>query len=218
MIVKEYPKILGPYDAPWGEECIAFYKLDGSNLRFEWNPKRGWYKFGTRRRMFDKNDPEYGIAIDIFLKKYGDSVAKVLRDKYPKAESAIAYAEFFGPYSFGGKHDNQWLRDAGLITESQNNDQKDVVLFDVNVHKKGFISPFDFVELFSHVHIPQVIYQGPLTEAFAQAVRNDEHPVVEGVICKGGEGHDLWMRKVKTFSYLKKIKEMFGTGWEAFWE
>jgi hypothetical protein len=221
--MKEYPKILGPYDAPWGQECVAFDKLDGSNIRFEWNPKQGWYKFGTRRRMFDKNDPEYGICIDMFLKKYGDAVPKIILDKNPKIESILAYAEFFGPFSFGGKHDNQWLSEAGLLPAGQNNDKKDIVLFDVNPYKKGFISPVQFLKLFSSLDIPRVVYQGKLTQEFAESIRQDEtkHHIQqfrEGVVVKGGERHKLWMRKVKTFSYLKKIKEVFGTGWEAYWE
>ena len=70
--IKHYPKIngiCGDY-IPWGEECICFNKLDGSNLRFEFSFKGGWYKFGTRNRLFDKSDKDYGQAIDLFTKKY----------------------------------------------------------------------------------------------------------------------------------------------------
>ncbi len=38
-----YPEIPGPAKAPLGRPCIAFAKYDGSNLRFEWTPKRGWH-------------------------------------------------------------------------------------------------------------------------------------------------------------------------------
>lgn len=210
--MKEYPKILGPYDAET-LPCIAFYKLDGSNLRFEWNPRSGWYKFGTRRRLFDRSDPEYGIAVEIFLKKYGESLIQVIRENpaYRKTEGLIAYAEFFGPHSFAGKHDATFL---GV----ESNDPKDVVLFDVNIHKKGFISPQKFVEHFGHLHIPQVVYQGEFNRQFVEDVRNGKFPVREGVIAKGGEGHKIWMRKVKTLAYLKELKERFGTGWQEFWE
>lgn len=210
--MKEYPKILGPYDAEH-VPCIAFDKLDGSNLRFEWNPRSGWYKFGTRRRLFDRSDPEYGIAIEIFLKKYGEGLIQVIRENptYRKAEGLIAYAEFFGPHSFAGKHDAVFL---GV----ESNDPKDVVLFDVNINKKGFVSPQHFVQDFGHLHIPQVIYQGDFSRQFIEDVRNGKYPVKEGIIAKGGEGHKLWFRKVKTLAYLKKLKETFGTGWQEFWE
>lgn len=151
--MKEYPKILGA-GIPSGDPCIAFYKYDGSNLRFEWRPKSGWYKFGTRRRLFNETDPEYGEAVAIFSKKYAEPVEKVIREKFKKAESAIVYCEFFGPHSFAGKHEPGFL---GV----ESNDPKDLVLFDVNIHKKGFVSPADFLDLFGHLHIPKVIYEGP---------------------------------------------------------
>jgi hypothetical protein len=47
-----YPEIDGPSKAPH-EHCLAFDKLDGSNMRFEWSPKRGWYKFGSRGQLID---------------------------------------------------------------------------------------------------------------------------------------------------------------------
>lgn len=77
--MKWYPKMFGLYsddDAPWGQHCIAFDKLDGSNLRFEWNKKQGWYKFGTRNRMFDRSDKvdvleirlhELNPVVDLFV-------------------------------------------------------------------------------------------------------------------------------------------------------
>lgn len=223
--MKEYPKILGSHDnVPWGEECIAFYKFDGSNLRFEWNPKRGWYKFGTRRHLFDRSCPEYGQAIGIFMEKYSEPVEKLIRDNFPKIESAIVYGEFFGHYSFSKYQNTQDLKSAGLIPEGCDNEKKDVVLFDLNLHKKGFVSPFNFIDLFSHLHIPQAVYQGKLTSDFCDAVRQDKliynapQSIVEGVVCKGGEGHQLWMRKIKSFSYLNKLKEVFGVGWEDHWE
>lgn len=42
-----YPSLDYYFDYP--EIYIyAFDKLDGSNIRFEWSRKRGFYKFGTR--------------------------------------------------------------------------------------------------------------------------------------------------------------------------
>lgn len=217
--MKDYPSILGSKEIPWGEECISFYKYDGSNLRFEYNKKQGWYKFGTRHRLFDQTDSEYGVAIDIFQKKYGDALAKTICDKFPKLESAIAYAEFFGPYSFAGKHDATWLSQKGLLPEGKNNNEKDLVLFDVNIHKNGFVSPVDFIKTFSHLHIPQVIYQGPLTEEFAQDVRTGKYPVTEGVVAKGGNSaHKIWMRKIKTYNYLEKLKEIFPNNYKEYGE
>lgn len=222
--MKEYPKILGSGKSGStkteaviiGTPCVAFYKYDGSNLRFEWNRKKGWYKFGTRRRLFDRTDEEYGQAIDLFNSKYADGIVTALKGHklYRHAESCIAYAEFFGPHTFAGKHDPEFL---GV----ESNDPKELVLFDVNIHKRGFISPKDFVGLFGSMPIAEVIYQGPFSPDFIDAVRNGEFPVKEGIIAKGGTGHDLWMRKVKTLEYLDQLKTRFpdiGKRWEDFWE
>ena len=70
--MQQYPSIDGSKKAPLGKPCIAFVKYDGSNLRWEWSPKQGWHKFGTRRQMFDATDEVYGPAIPIFLNTMGD--------------------------------------------------------------------------------------------------------------------------------------------------
>ena len=186
---------------------MAQVKYDGSNIRAEFSLKSGWYKFGTRTRLFDKFDPDFGGAIDIFHAKYADKIAQVVatHPSYKKVDRLIAYMEFVGPRSFAGKH--------------HADDPKDLILFDVNVHKKGFVAPRDFIDHFGgRMEIPKVVYEGPFSAEFVQDVRDGKYPVVEGVIAKGGSGHSFWMRKVKTLSYLQKLKEMHGENWKNFWE
>lgn len=214
--MKEYPSIDGINAMPIGEHVICFDKLDGSNLRAQYNPKQGWYKWGTRRRMFDRNDPEYGCAIDIFEKKYGDSLAKAICDykDFRGVKDFIAYMEFFGPYSFAGKHDISTLNYIGI--DVKNNDPKDVVVFDVNLYKKGFISPRDFVKVFAGLPVAQVIYEGILTQELIDDVREGKYPVKEGVVIKTGSGHKLRMCKVKTKAYIEELKQRFGVGWKEY--
>ena len=209
--MKEYPKILGSERIPLNEECIAFDKLDGSNLRFEYSKKQGWYKFGTRRRLFDHTDPDFGSALDIFQRKYAEPIEKIIFDNYKKTDGFIVYGEFFGPHSFAGIHTPSLLK-------VEHNDPKDFVIFDVNVHKKGFIAPKEFLKLFGSLHIPAIIYEGPLSEEFAKDVREGKYPVVEGIVAKGGAGHDVWRYKIKTHAYLKRLQEVFGVGWKQYWE
>ena len=78
--MKSYRSIDGPSKAPQ-KPCIAFYKYDGSNLRFEWSKKRNWYKFGTRRRLFDESDDKYGQAIPMFLERLAPGLEKVFKKK-----------------------------------------------------------------------------------------------------------------------------------------
>jgi hypothetical protein len=197
--MKTYWHIDGPNLAPKGLPCIAFDKLDGSNLRFEWTKKRGWYKFGTRRRLFDQSDSEYGQSIETFLKKYGDAIPKTLHDEkdYRGVNECIVFCEFFGEHSFAGFHEPT--------------EPKDVVLIDVCPYKKGIVAPRLFVKHFGHLHIPAVIYDGNFTKEFIQDVREGKYLVKEGVVAKGNKPdgkapHNLWMAKCKTNWWFQELR------------
>jgi hypothetical protein len=201
--MKSYPRIQYFNQGLFGENIYAFDKLDGSNIRAEWNPKRGWYKFGTRNNMIDERDLQFGEAVTLFLNKYGDSLPKVFRTNksYKRIESFVVFAEYVGEKSFAGRHID--------------GDPKDIILFDVDQYKHGFVTPKNFVEDFGHLHIPDVIYQGPYTMDFVQDIRNNKHNLKEGVIVKGvfktkNQKDEVWMVKVKTSEWLQKVKSLHG--------
>lgn len=205
--MKQYPSIpssLGFH----GRACAAFYKYDGSNLRFEWTRKAGWCKQGTRTRLFDETDPVFGPAIKIFQEQFAGPLGKVFKtDKLIRsAPAAMVFCEFLGPNSFSGQH--------------KDDDPKELVMFDCNIHKRGFMSANDFMDVFYGV-VPtaELIYKGPLTKEFESLVRSGNIPGLnEGVICKGGEGHDRWMCKIKTDAYREKLKAVYADGWQKYWE
>lgn len=209
--MKEYPSIPKALNDFLDMDCIAFRKYDGTNIRAEWQKKKGWCKFATRGCLFDKTDKNFGNAVPIFEQTHANLLEKAIKDNYPKADSAIVFMEYLGPHSFAGLHD------PGIL-QVDNNDPKELVLFDVNIHKRGFVSPLDFVSKFGHVRSAEVVYQGRLTEDFIKDIREGKFPVDEGVVCKGGEGHKFWMCKVKTWQYLKRIQKFFGTGYKNYWE
>lgn len=64
--------------------------------------------------------------------------------------------------------------------------------------------------------ISKVIYQGILDEEFINDVRQGKYPVKEGVVCKGGSGHNLWMTKIKTLSWIEEVKKKFARDWERY--
>lgn len=194
--MKNYPKIEYHNKGLFGEHCIAFDKLDGSNLRFEWGHKRGWYKFGSRNVMIDKNNEQFGIGIEIFLNKYGDELDQIFRTKYRKVPNFVVFGEFYGENSFAGQH--------------LDSDVKDVVLFDVNQYQRGFIDPKEFVKNFGHLHIPNIIYDGKYNNQIISDVQSNKFNLSEGVIVKGMKGKETWMVKIKTNDWLNKIKEKFG--------
>ncbi len=103
--MKQYLEIQGPSKAP-RENCIAFYKYDGSNVRAEWTRKRGWSKFGSRKVLIDETHP-LGDAINIFLQTYGDDLEKIFKNHklFRNCQNVTVFGEYFGENSFAGWHD-----------------------------------------------------------------------------------------------------------------
>jgi hypothetical protein len=196
--MKQYDSIeyYGDY---WGLPVVAFDKLDGSNLRFEFSQKRGFYKFGTRRQMIDHNS-EYWFAIELFLNKYGEELKKIFKSKdYRNILNFVCYAELIGTRSQFGSHDFE-------------NDKFDVILFDIDQYKKGMVPPRQFIEDFGALGIPRVVYEGNLNKEFVQRVRNNEFDLSEGVICKGiaheKKGfNQFYYCKIKTTDWFQRLRE-----------
>jgi len=184
---------------------MAFYKHDGSNVRAEWTKKRGFDKFGTRKRLADGTDGVFSEVPDIFREKYSEAVSQVLVDNFKGITKATIYGEFKGARSFSGVHHPK--------------DVKDIILFDVAVHRKGMLDPGAFYKLFGHLHIAERLYIGNLNQELIDWVRNAPlEELEEGVVCKGGKGHKLWMVKIKTDAYKARLQQVYKDKWEMFWE
>lgn len=203
--METYPSITGPNRAP-RKPCIAFYKYDGSNLRFEWTKKSGWVKYGTRKRLFDHTDEQFGEAIAIFHRDLAEKLEAIFKKKYRDMQKLTVFCEFLGDNSFSGQHEDEEHR---------------LVLIDVKFHKKGYIAPREFVNVFCRELgdlAAEVVYDGNLNEQFIQDIREGKYDVFEGVVCKGGDGHKLWRCKIKTDEYKIKLQAMYGARWHEFWE
>jgi len=199
----EYPSILPSSKAP-RDHCIAFDKLDGSNIRVKYTNKKGFHLFGSRTQMFDKGHPFLGEAVDIFYRDYEDPLVDLIAEHFPDEREIVAFLEFFGPNSFAGWHEKT--------------DPKTLVLFDIMVGHKNrkFLRPQEFVKLFQgKMTIPRIIYEGNLTNQFIQDVRDGKYDVVEGVVCKGtirtgAHRGGIWMAKIKTQAYINRLREKMG--------
>lgn len=200
--MKEYWSISGINNSPRGLPCIAFDKLDGSNIRAEWHKKRGWSKFGSRTVLLDEKHPDLGSAIPLFLNTIAEPLTKTFidnRSKMPSFDQAIVYCEFYGPNSFAGQH--------------VPSDPKQLTIIDINLHKRGLILPRDFMKWFGHLPIPKVLYEGNFNISFIEDVKKGVYGDGEGVVAKGVNPnakkaqHGLWMAKVKTKSWLSRLKE-----------
>ncbi len=196
-IVKTYPSL------SYGTEChlpiVAFDKLDGSNIRAEWTNKKGWSKFGTRRRLVDETDPLFGRVPSLVTAKYGESLSKAFEDNGIKR--AMCFFEFWGPKSFAGMHDLK--------------DDLQVTLIDVAPFNQGILEPERFIKLFGHLDIAKVLHQGRCTPEFIEQVRSGTLPgmTFEGVVCKANNDKRTKapiMFKQKSRAWLDRLHEYCG--------
>jgi len=196
--MKQYQTI-NYYGDNWGLDVLAFDKIDGSSLRFEYSHKRGFYKFGTRGMMIDESHDVFGFAVKIFLDKYAAELTKVFKTKdYRDIQSFVCFAELFGPKSAFGQHEF-------------GNDVFDVVLFDVDRYKKGMVPPKQFVKDFGPIGITKVVYEGNLNKELVQGVKRNDFGLKEGVVCKGliktKKGVDnIYSCKIKTDEWFERLR------------
>lgn len=191
--MKTYPSILNAnYSKTLDFDAYVFDKLDGSNLRFEWDKKKGWDKFGTRTRLFDQSDLVFGEAIPLFFEHFSLQLETVFKEH--RYEKATAFFEFHGQNSFAGMH----------VPE----DPKKITLIDVAPHKKGVLGPKEFLELFGHLEIARFLGIHRWDQDFVTLVREEKLQGVtfEGVVGKAGSGHNLTMVKAKTQSWLDAVR------------
>ncbi len=199
--MEQYPSIVGSAKAPLGKERIAFYKYDGSNLRWEWNPKKGWHKFGTRNHLFDESDLQFAEAIPLFMNGLGDEILYRTKQLIKKPERITAFTEFFGPNSFAGSHIQ--------------GEQKELRLFDVYLFKRGMIPVKDFVTFYGDMAAAaEIVYKGVLNQKFVMDVRRGKYHVFEGVVAKGFN----FMVKIKTNAYFEKLRHRYNDRWENYAE
>lgn len=206
--MKSYPSIPRGSGMTFQEipNAYVFDKLDGSNLRFEWSRKRKqWTKFGTRTRLFDASDWQFGRAIKIFMDTLSGSVAKVATDQ--RWESVIVFTEHWGPSSFAGCHhdpQNQPL---------DPDDQMHVDLIDVAPYKQGMLGPAEYLKLFEGLPMARCLGRLNWTRGFVERVWNGdvEGVTFEGVVGKAGHGktHDIVMAKAKTRAWVDKVKARY---------
>lgn len=200
----EYPSIIASSKAP-RQPCIAFEKLDGSNIRVKYTQKKGFSLFGSRTQLIDESHPHLGKVVSLFNRDFAEPLTKHINREYPNEREIIVFGEFFGDKSFAGWHDPE-------------DTTQRFVMFDFMVGHKNrkFMLPQEFVKTFKDmVAIPRVIYEGNLNDQLIQDVRSGKYDVDEGVICKGtqktGDARgSVWMAKIKTQAYLDRLFNRFG--------
>lgn len=155
--------------------------------------------------MFNADTPFWGQIVPLWhdQMEFLDHAFRS-RKVFAKAESIIVFAEFHGKESFAGQH--------------VDNDPKKLTLFDVNIHKKGFIDPEIFLGEFGEFsNVVKLVHRGLLTPEFISSIRDSSlEEMGEGVVVKGGSGHKRWMTKIKTKAWVEKVKNLYPSTWNQY--
>lgn len=197
-----YPKIPENSDKFHGK-CIAFEKYDGTNLHWKWDPEEGWLGFGTRRthfyltregiKDFTKEHTELADAPHIFNEGLRDKLTMFFCiGSALRLHNITVFTEFYGVNSFAGNHDA--------------NDEHKLILIDVMINGK-LIPPELFTQSYSQFGIAQVVYTGKYSGQFAEDVRKGKYSVNEGVVVKGVVDNEVFMTKIKTNDYLRRLRQ-----------
>ena len=196
--MKSYPNIPASTGQSFTEfRAHVFDKLDGSNLRFEWSKKQSWHKFGTRARLFDETDPDFGEAKSLFIEDYSPIIDKIIEKNGWK--HIVLFMEFLGKNSFAGVHNKS--------------EKKRLVAFDASVDKKGLISPVEFIKNFSgEVETPKYLGEKMWTRGFVDNVRAGliEGITFEGCVGKMKSGNRIIMSKAKTQAWIDAVVAHYG--------
>jgi hypothetical protein len=206
--MKEYPSIPRSTGNAFRElpDAYVFDKVDGSNLRFEWSRKRGWHKFGTRARLFNEDDWQFGRAIPLFQRTLAEPLAKIFAAQH--WDQGIVFAEHWGPSSFAGNH-----HAPGTSKPLDPDEKMRLDLIDVAPHKQGILGPAEFVRLFSRLPSAKFLGRFNWTRGFVDRVWRGEIDgiTLEGVVGKMGHGktHDLVMAKAKTQAWVDRVRARY---------
>jgi hypothetical protein len=195
--MKSYPSISTQVDL--SQSYFIFDKLDDSDIRAEWSPKRGFYKFGSRAQLLTPDQkPLWPVVarIQAMEASLGSALSKL------RTERAVCFFEWHGPNSFAGRHvDAENLMRASLL--------------DIAVYKKGLLLPQQVLDVASSVglHTPTLLHQGRIDQDFLDRVRAGALLGVslEGIIGKGpfdrASGGPI-MFKHKTQAWFDRLDQM----------
>ena len=174
----------------------TFAKHDGSNLRFEWDRKQGWFRFGSRRRLLERDHPGFGKSMMMFESGFAETFERfATKSKY---DSIVVYCEFWGPKSFAGEHEPD---DDHVLTP-----------IDVAIYKKGLLATDSFIEQFGDKFDLGYLGERAWDTQFVDAVRAStlEGMSFEGVVGKAGSGHKRKALKLKSKAWVEKVIQRYG--------
>lgn len=199
-----------------GEMVAGYNKLDGQNFCVTYNcRKKTWGPYGSRTVSVDENSEQFGDTVRFFNNSgYKEILEKIIKehsgkkDVFTGVEELTFFFEWYGFFSFAGKH--------------MKGDKMHLALIDVFLKKKGYIEPKDYEMCFrnSGIELPDLIYSGPLNSEIIQKVQNNDWTdpdcwnvhVREGVVFKRStlmKGQRRPSVKVKTKWWLETLHSLY---------
>ena len=174
----------------------TFAKHDGSNLRFEWSRKQGWFRFGSRRRLLEREHPTFGKSMAMFEDGFAETFERFATEN--EHDSIVVYCEFWGPKSFAGEHEAD---DEHVLTP-----------IDVAIYKRGLLATDCFVEQFGGKFDLGYLGQQTWDRQFVDSVRASKLAGMsfEGVVGKAGSGHKRKSVKLKSKAWVEKVIQQYG--------
>lgn len=165
----DYPSIAYDYCLVQGRVCLVQEKLDGHNVRVEFN--KGEFKLGSRRQLIgsDSGDAVFAAGAALFLAKYADPLAKALTAA--KLGRAAVFGELYGSET------HMKRVDYGVGMEW--------AFFDIlDVSRKAFLEPREAMRILEGA-VPVPAYDIETVDLnLVNAIRADETPEKEGVVIK----------------------------------
>jgi len=151
--------------------------------------------------LIDRTNDPFGFAIEIFLNKYAENLTKIFKGKnYRNTLSFVCYSELVCEESEFGQH-------------NFHNGKFDLVLFDIEQYKTGFVAPRQFVKDFGDTGIPKIIYEGNLNREFVTNIKENKYGLSEGVVCKGvipnRKENNLYYCKIKTNDWFDRLQAKY---------
>lgn len=190
------------------KQCWVFEKYDGTNMHWVHDGTM-WTSFGCRRdtfpftpdgvRAFGKAHPGLEDAAHRF------DPERALAAHLRGSVEHTVFTEYVGPHSFAGSH--------------APNERKIHVLIDLSVRDQ-LLDPDAFLRLFetfTGMSVAKLLWSGKYSGQLVTDVREGRFPVSEGVVVKGVVDGRVYMAKIKTNAYLKRLQRKFDR-WEDYWE
>lgn len=196
-----YPKIPENSDKVLNK-CWAFDKVDGTNCFVKWNVNDGFHTFGTRRTAFEFNrnglkefakfHHEISDMPLVFNDLFRDKLNLYFANDYIISKCyVILFMEYYGADSFAGMHN---IHEDHILTP-----------FDMMLNNQ-MMNPENFYKHMAQFNCARLVYVGKYNGQFAEDVRNGKYNVNEGVVIKGIVDKEVFMTKVKTNAYLKRLE------------